>query len=81
MVALKEFGLSAQGKAEPPVLVQPAHTQVACLCQDGRMLVFGLAMVAMMIWRPRGIVTTRTPSVVLRKGTTISGEFVKEGQG
>ena len=26
----------------PPVLVQPAHTQVACLCQDGRMLVFGL---------------------------------------
>jgi topoisomerase-4 subunit A len=25
-----------------PVLVQPAHTQVACLSQDGRMLVFGL---------------------------------------
>jgi topoisomerase-4 subunit A len=26
----------------PPVMVQPAHTQVACLCADGRMLVFGL---------------------------------------
>ena len=26
----------------PPVRVQPAHTQVACLTQDGRMLVFGL---------------------------------------
>jgi len=26
----------------PPVVVQPAHTQVACLCADGRMLVFGL---------------------------------------
>ncbi|MBH1987643.1 MAG: DNA topoisomerase IV subunit A [Burkholderiales bacterium] len=26
----------------PPVRVQPAHTQVACLCADGRMLVFGL---------------------------------------
>ncbi|MGQ0596041.1 DNA topoisomerase IV subunit A [Aquabacterium sp.] len=26
----------------PPVLVQPAHTQVACLAQGGRMLVFGL---------------------------------------
>jgi len=25
-----------------PVLVQPAHTQVACLAQEGRMLVFGL---------------------------------------
>jgi topoisomerase-4 subunit A len=26
----------------PPVLVQPGHTQVACLSQDGRMLVFAL---------------------------------------
>jgi topoisomerase IV subunit A len=26
----------------PPVLLKPAHTQVACLSQDGRMLVFGL---------------------------------------
>ena len=26
----------------PPVLVQPAHTQVACLAQGGRMLVFAL---------------------------------------
>ena len=29
-------------KVLPPVLVQPAHTQVACLSDDGRMLVFGL---------------------------------------
>ncbi|MDE2076336.1 MAG: DNA topoisomerase IV subunit A [Burkholderiales bacterium] len=26
----------------PPVLVQPGHTQVACLAQSGRLLVFGL---------------------------------------
>jgi len=26
----------------PPVLVQPGHTQVACLAQGGRMLVFAL---------------------------------------
>ncbi|WP_374258326.1 DNA topoisomerase IV subunit A [Aquabacterium sp.] len=26
----------------PPVVVKPEHTQVACLCEDGRMLVFGL---------------------------------------
>jgi topoisomerase-4 subunit A len=26
----------------PPVLLKPAHTHVACLSQDGRMLVFGL---------------------------------------
>ena len=31
-----------------------------------RMLVFGLAMVLIMIWRPRGLVATRTPSMFLR---------------
>ncbi len=30
-----------------------------------RMLVFGLAMVVIMIWRPRGLVATRTPSIFL----------------
>ena len=32
-----------------------------------RMLVFGLAMVAIMIWRPRGLVATREPSLHLGK--------------
>jgi topoisomerase-4 subunit A len=26
----------------PPVVVAPAHTQVACMAQDGRLLVYGL---------------------------------------
>jgi branched-chain amino acid transport system permease protein len=30
-----------------------------------RMLLFGLAMVVIMLWRPRGIVSSRTPSIVL----------------
>ncbi len=30
-----------------------------------RMLLFGLAMVIIMLWRPRGIVSSRTPSIVL----------------
>ena len=30
-----------------------------------RMLLFGLAMVILMVWRPRGLVTTRTPSIRL----------------
>ena len=46
-----------------------------------RMLVFGLAMVAMMIWRPRGFVASRTPSIALGRATAISGDLVKEGQG
>ena len=32
-----------------------------------RMLLFGVAMVAIMIWRPRGLVATRDPSLLLGK--------------
>ena len=47
-----------------------------------RMLVFGLAMVAMMLWRPRGFVASRTPSITLSgKAGTISGSLVREGHG
>jgi branched-chain amino acid transport system permease protein len=46
-----------------------------------RMLLFGLAMVLIMIWRPRGLVSTRTPSVFLRKRNDISVDLVKEGHG
>ncbi len=31
-----------------------------------RMVVFGLAMVAIMVWRPRGLVATRHPSILLK---------------
>jgi branched-chain amino acid transport system permease protein len=33
-----------------------------------RMLLFGLAMVVIMLWRPRGIVSSRTPSILLEEG-------------
>ncbi len=47
-----------------------------------RMLFFGLAMVAIMVWRPRGLVSTRQPSVTLHKGAgAISGDLVSEGRG
>jgi branched-chain amino acid transport system permease protein len=46
-----------------------------------RMLLFGLAMVALMIWRPRGLVSSRTPSITLKESKAISGSFVKEGHG
>ena len=32
---------------------------------DYRMLIFGIAMVVIMIWRPRGLVSTRTPTLLL----------------
>lgn len=46
-----------------------------------RMLLFGLAMVALMRWRPRGLVATRDPSIVLKERKAISSAHVQEGLG
>jgi len=46
-----------------------------------RMLLFGLAMVLIMVWRPRGLISTREPSVFLKERKTISADLVKEGHG
>ena len=46
-----------------------------------RMLIFGVAMVAMMVWKPRGFVGARTPSVALKETRAISSDLVKEGHG
>ena len=46
-----------------------------------RMMVFGLAMVSIMIWRPRGLVTRREPSIYLKERKAVSGELVAEGRG
>lgn len=46
-----------------------------------RMLLFGLAMVLIMVWKPRGLISTREPTAFLRERKTVSAEFVKEGRG
>jgi branched-chain amino acid transport system permease protein len=46
-----------------------------------RMLLFGLAMVAIMRWRPRGLIATRAPSVFFKKRREISVDLVTEGRG
>jgi branched-chain amino acid transport system permease protein len=46
-----------------------------------RMLLFGLAMVLIMIWRPRGLIATRLPSLFLRVRKTIAADLIKEGRG
>jgi branched-chain amino acid transport system permease protein len=43
-----------------------------------RMLLFGLAMVVIMVWRPRGIISSRTPSIVLERRCGIPGFLVTE---
>nr|WP_184514633.1 high-affinity branched-chain amino acid ABC transporter permease LivM [Roseomonas pecuniae] len=49
--------------------------------EEWRMLAFGAAMVVIMVWRPRGMVSTRTPSISLGKRKSISGDLVGEGHG
>jgi branched-chain amino acid transport system permease protein len=45
-----------------------------------RMLVFGLAMVLIMIWRPRGLVATRTPSIFMGREKEVEAELVREAR-
>jgi branched-chain amino acid transport system permease protein len=46
-----------------------------------RMLLFGLAMVVIMIFKPRGLVGTRAPSIFLQERKIIAGAMVGEGRG
>jgi branched-chain amino acid transport system permease protein len=46
-----------------------------------RMLLFGFAMVLIMVWKPRGLISTRQPTAALVERKTISSEMVREGRG
>ena len=46
-----------------------------------RMLIFGVALVVMMVLRPRGLVSGRTPSIALGRRKEISAELVAQGRG
>ncbi len=46
-----------------------------------RMLLFGLAMVIVMLWKPRGFVGSREPTAYLFEQKAVSGSFTKEGHG
>ena len=45
------------------------------------MLLFGIAMVMVMIWKPRGFVGNRTPTAFLFQRKQVSGSFTTEGHG
>jgi len=46
-----------------------------------RMLIFGACMVLMMLWKPRGLISVREPTVYLKEKKSVSGDLVKEGHG
>jgi branched-chain amino acid transport system permease protein len=45
-----------------------------------RMLIFGIAMVSIMVWRPRGLIATRTPSVFLQEKKIIPADIIDEAR-
>jgi branched-chain amino acid transport system permease protein len=46
-----------------------------------RGLIFGAAMVLIMLWKPRGLISTRSPTAFLKERKAVSGDLVKEGHG
>jgi branched-chain amino acid transport system permease protein len=46
-----------------------------------RMLIFGLVMVVIMVWKPRGLVSSRSPSAVLKEKKRIGADLVAQGEG
>jgi branched-chain amino acid transport system permease protein len=62
----------------------PAQLQGSFIGTDPvqfRMIAVGMAMVVMMLFRPRGFVTKREPTVYLKEKKSISGDMVAEGHG
>jgi branched-chain amino acid transport system permease protein len=46
-----------------------------------RMLLFGIAMVLVMLWKPRGLVSSRDPTVFLKEKKKVSSDLVAQGHG
>ncbi len=74
-------GLGSQLGVALAALVMIGGFEVFRGLEEWRMLVFGAAMVMIMVWRPRGIVSTRVPSVTLGRRRAVSGALVGEGRG
>ena len=45
------------------------------------MTALGIAMVVVMLWKPRGFVGSREPTAFLHKRKAVSAAFTKEGHG
>jgi branched-chain amino acid transport system permease protein len=74
-------GMGSQLGVAVAALVMLAGFELFREFQSYRMVVFGLAMVLIMIWRPRGLVSTRDPSLYLGEQKAIAASLVKQGQG
>ncbi len=74
-------GLGSQLGVALAALVMIGGTELFRDFAEYRMLIFGLALVVMMVLRPRGLVAGRTPSIALGTRREIAAELVAEGRG
>jgi branched-chain amino acid transport system permease protein len=74
-------GMGSQIGVAVAALVMIGGFEVFRDLQEWRMLVFGAAMVVIMVMRPRGLVGSRTPTIALGERRTVSAEHVSQGRG
>jgi branched-chain amino acid transport system permease protein len=74
-------GLGSQLGTALAALVLIGGPEIFRDLEEYRMLIFGAALVLMMIFRPRGLVSGRKPSVSLGAAKDIAPELVAEGRG
>jgi branched-chain amino acid transport system permease protein len=74
-------GMGSQAGVAIAALVLIGGTELFRDLEIYRMLVFGAAMVAVMVWRPRGVVAGRVPTIALGETRRIDSDHVKEGHG
>jgi branched-chain amino acid transport system permease protein len=74
-------GMGSQIGVAVAALLLIGGTELFRELAEWRMLIFGAAMVLIMIVRPRGLVGTRTPSIALGEKRAIGRDYVGEGLG
>jgi branched-chain amino acid transport system permease protein len=74
-------GMGSQIGVAIAAIVVTASFELFREFEQFRLVIFGFGMVAIMVWRPRGLVSTREPTAYLKERKTISVEHVAEGRG
>ena len=74
-------GLGSQIGVVIAAVVMIGGFEIFRQADEFRMLIFGLLMVVIMVWRPRGLISSRKPSIGLHSRKAIGAENVAQGQG
>ncbi|HMQ73798.1 MAG TPA: high-affinity branched-chain amino acid ABC transporter permease LivM [Rubrivivax sp.] len=74
-------GLGSQIGVVIAALVMIGGFEVFRNLEEYRMLVFGVSMVLIMIWKPRGLISRRVPTVFLKERKAIDASMVAQGEG